>query len=485
MRKRAYRSVSIKCVRVSELLGRLADGPVWLGVDVAKKELRVMVRDSSGSFQRPWRVKQPGEVGELVECLRAIAAERQVVVALESTGTYGDCFRQAVTDAGLVPQRVSSRAVKDYAETFDGVPSNHDGKDAAMIAELAAFGKVQPWPAVPVSEWQAELERQVQWLDTQQDILMLWLGRIEALLARHWPELPSLLKLNSATLLRLLAHYGGPQGVAQCSEAESRIRGWGKAGLRRSKVQAILSAAQSSVGVRMTQETRHMMRDYAREALRARQEIQRTKQAVKRLGMPHEQMVAMAEVVGPVTACVLWATLGDPRKFHCGEAYRKAMGLNLKERSSGQHQGKLKISKRGSSLARRWLYFSALRRIQQAPVKAWYLRKKHKDQGRGSGAVVAVMRKLALALYAVTTERTPFDLRRLLPGRPHRASAAPQRSAGGLPPDPQDLSPVAEMKAGGGPAGKARHAPPSFAAPETALGSVPTVALSSAQVHNR
>ena len=82
-----------------------------------------------------------------------------------------------------------------------------------MIAELAAFGKVQPWPAVPVSEWQAELERQVQWLDTQQDILLLWLGRIEALLAHHWPELPSLLKLNSATLLRLLAHYGGPQGV--------------------------------------------------------------------------------------------------------------------------------------------------------------------------------------------------------------------------------------------------------------------------------
>ena len=40
-----------------------------------------------------------------------------------------------------------------------------------------------------------------------------------------------------------------------------------------------------------------MMRDYAREALRARQEIQRTKQAVKRLGMSHEQIVAMAEVV--------------------------------------------------------------------------------------------------------------------------------------------------------------------------------------------
>jgi transposase len=422
-----------------------------------------------------------------VECLRQLAAERQVVVALESTGTYGDCFRQAVTDAGLVPQRVSSRAVKDYAETFDGVPSNHDGKDAAMIAELAAFGKFQPWPAVPDSEWQAEVERHVQWLDTQQDILMLWLGRIEALLARHWPELPGLLKLNSATLLRLIAHYGGPRGVVECPEVESRMRRWGRAGLRRSKLQAILAAARSTVGVRMTQETMRMMRDYAREALRARQEIQQTKQALKGCGAQHKPIVAMAEVVGPVTACVLWVALGDPRDFHCGEAYRKAMGLNLKERSSGKYQGKLKITKRGSSLARRWLYFSALRRIQQAPVKAWYLRKKSKDQGRGLGAVVAVMRKLALALYAVTTRGESFDMQRLLPGRPRRPSAASirSRSAGGLPPDPQDLSHGAEMKVGGGPAGNSRHAPPSFAAPGTALGSVPTVALSSAQVNNR
>jgi hypothetical protein len=37
------------------------------------------------------------------------------------------------------------------------------------------------------------------------------------------------------------------------------------------------------------------------------------------------------------------------------------MGLNLAERSSGKWQGKLKISKRGSSKVRRWLYMAALR----------------------------------------------------------------------------------------------------------------------------
>ena len=43
------------------------------------------------------------------------------------------------------------------------------------------------------------------------------------------------------------------------------------------------------------------------------------------------------------------------------------MGLNLTEFSSG----KLKISKRGHSQVRRWLYFSALRWIKAEPVKSY------------------------------------------------------------------------------------------------------------------
>ena len=31
------------------------------------------------------------------------------------------------------------KTVSDYSEIFDGVPSQHDGKDAAMIAELVAI----------------------------------------------------------------------------------------------------------------------------------------------------------------------------------------------------------------------------------------------------------------------------------------------------------------------------------------------------------
>ena len=415
-----------------------------VGVDVAKKELFVTVLDSSGAFQRPWKVKQPSEIGQLLEHLKCLAESRPLWVAMESTGTYGDCLRQALTDAGLVPHRVSAKAVKDYSETFDGVPSNHDGKDAAIIAELTGFGKAKAWPLVPSSDWEAKVHRQVEWLDTQQDILVLWLGRMEALLARHWPELTSLLKLNSVTLLQILAQYGGPAAVANCAEAERRIRCWGRSGLSTAKVQAVLESARHSVGVRMANETVLALKDFARDALKARQEIRRAKQTLKELATENQTIMTMSQVVGPATACVLWATVGNPQDYHCGEAYRKAMGLNLRERSSGQYQGKLKITKRGPSLARRWLYFAALRLIQQQPVKAWYLKKKHKDQERGSLAVVAVMRKMTLAVYSVTTRGEPFDLKRLMPGQPHRPGPGQAVLSGGSPPDPQDLSPGAK-----------------------------------------
>jgi transposase len=122
---------------------------------------------------------------------------------------------------------------------------------------------------------------------------------------------------------------------------------------------------------------------------------------------------AMGQVVGPVTACVLWVEVGNPQDYHCGPAYRKAMGLNLTERSSGRWQGQLKLTKRGPAAVRRWLYLVALRWVRQEPVRSWYLRQKAQRRGAAKPALVGVMRKLALALYRVGGRGEPFDRQRL------------------------------------------------------------------------
>lgn len=416
MRRRAYRATSVKNVQIENVLAELAEGPIWVGLDVGKGEVFAVVRDTAGYATRPWKIKQPSEIGDLITVLQGLAAVRPLVMAMESTGTYGDALRQAATDAQLDTHRVSGKATHDYAEIFDGVPSAHDGKDAAMIAELACFGKSSPWPYEAKSSRDSEINSLVGWMDIQQEILQAWQGRLEAMLARHWPESTQILGLNSATLLRGCIHYGGPGPLKDDEGAKSRLAAWGGHLLKGEKIDRLLASAKTTVGVRMDEQDRQRLSRYATEALQAHAEVQQAKRRLERLADADPTLTRMAQVVGRVTACVLWSLLGDPNRYHCGAAYVKAMGLNLRERSSGKYQGKLKITKRGSGMARRWLYYAAMRLVQTHPVRDWYKAKKERDGNRGRVALIAVTRKLGFALHAVATGGEPFDPRHLFPG---------------------------------------------------------------------
>jgi transposase len=129
-------------------------------------------------------------------------------------------------------------------------------------------------------------------------------------------------------------------------------------------------------------------------------------------------LLAHGRVVGVPSACVLWASLGDPRQYSSGGAYRKAMGLNLVEHSSGTYQGALRISKRGQPRVRRWLYLAVVRLIRHEGVRAWYQAKKQRGEKATKKALIGVMRKLALALYRVAVAGVSFEARRLFPGVP-------------------------------------------------------------------
>jgi transposase len=427
MRRKAYRAVRVNEVDGFALAKQWPGVEVVVGVDIGKLDLLVVLRWANGQYERPWRVANPGGIGILVVLLKLLSAGRTLRVALEPSGTYGDALRQALHDAGLPVQRVSPKAAHDYAEVFDGVPSQHDGKDAAVIAELAATGKSREWMYHERDAWTQELVCWVSALESQRRIWMLWMGQIEGLLGRHWPEATRVLKLSSGTLLRVLACYGGPAGLAADAAAAERLRRWGGPLLRQEKLEALLQGARSSAGVRQGEWECRQLREIAEKALEARRSYRHSQRQLRRLAADHPVLEAQGKVVGVPTACVLWVSTGDPRNFDSGPAYRKAMGLNLTERSSGKYQGKLRISKRGSARARQWLYLAALRLVKQSGVRRWYEAKKARDGQQARRAVVAVMRKLALALYRVGAHGEAFSSRRLFGGRvPATASARTQ-----------------------------------------------------------
>jgi transposase len=420
-KSKPYAAVAVNHVLLEQLNKGRAGLDVVVGFDIGKFEILAVPRWGNADFGRPWRVLNPAQIPELIRLLVPLGQGRRLQLALEPSGTYGDALRQACHDAKLEVGRVSPKAAHDYAEIFDGVPSQHDGKDAAVVAELAALGKAKPWPYEATPLWEQELVYWVDWLEAQRQLLVVWSGRLEALLARHWPEATRVLKLTRATLLQALAHYGGPQALAADGQAEAKLAQWGGSHVDVDKLRRLVEVAKSSVGVRQGELEKRRLAEYAAQAVEALRQMRRGRRELARLVRGQEVLRAQAAVVGSATACVLWACVGDPRDYSCGQAYRKAMGLNLTERSSGTSKGELHISKRGNSQARRWLYLAAMRLVKKAGVREWYQAKKSRDSQKAKGALVAVMRRLVLALYQVGAKGATFEAERLFPGQGYKA----------------------------------------------------------------
>lgn len=418
MHSKTYSARNVNHICLGSFLEDRAGLDLWIGMDIGKQHIFATLNWGPRQFERPWKISNPADIRVLIEHFKQLSAGRRLIVAMEPSGTYGDPLRQACTDAGIELHRVSPKAAKDYAEVFDGVPSQHDGKDAAVVAELARLSKSVPWPWKLASPRQQQIEYWVDRMDASRRLMQMWCGRIEGRLARHWPEIPPELKLTSPTLLGALVHYGGPAPLAADPRAAQTLTRLSRNHISDEKLSRIIQQARHTLGVRQTTIDQQRLREYAQWAIDAKQSIKQAQKQLRRLSHNIRSIQAMTPAIGNATACVLFTYLGDAKNYHCGAAYVKAMGLNLTERSSGMYQGKLKISKRGHGAVRYWMYLAALRLIKKAsPVRPWYLKKKHRDSDEAGRALVGIMRRLGLALYHIAVNGEAFNARRLFPGK--------------------------------------------------------------------
>jgi transposase len=397
---------------------------IHIGIDIGKNKLFVVARwmpsrTKQVVYENPWLVKNPDEIPELIRKLRSMSKQNKILIGMESTGTYGDPLRQALADAGFTVHQLRAKLTHDYAEIFDGVPSQHDGKDAAAIAELLAQGKSTPWPFSVPTEIEAEMKYLVTQLVNSGQVNNRLLGKIEGLVARYWPELPKNMQVSSKTSLKLLKRYGGPAAFRADQEAETVICRFSNWQFKQEKSQKFVDDAKKSNGVRQTAWDIQYVKEIATKMLDEHQLVGKCKKRLKELiDASCNELQRLAKILGVGTASVVWCNIGDPRRYHCADAWIKAMGLNLTERSSGEYQSEMRISKRGDSETRRWLYMTVLRWTQKEPVKQWYLRKKlrtgkkipgQENKCTGGKAVVAVMRKLMKGIYHALVHDVPFD----------------------------------------------------------------------------
>jgi transposase len=416
MKKRIYRRMPVndfqpQSISPSDLGERLV-----FAIDVAKVDMVAAFAASDGRILHTICWKAPQENAVVLGILRAYrSAGLTVEVAMEPSGTYGDVLRRQLADDGFPVFMVSGKRTHDAREIFDGVPSLHDAKSAAIIARLHADGLSTR--LVPEPSERRQLRAALAIMDLHQERYLQLVHRLESWLARHWPELPTVLELTSSSLMALLARLGGPADVAaQPKRATRLLLGISHRLIPDDKVAAVIACATTSVGVPLVGLERDALMAIADHAYRAHRAFTTAKTKVDQLAA-RSPAAALAPVVGHTTAGAVFAEVGDANAFSSTRAFLKAMGLNLKEKSSGTIHGQLKITKRGPSRVRQLLWLAVFRWIQTDPIaNAWYQRKKLRDGGRASRAAVALMRKLAKALYHVGRGAT-FDSRKLFDTR--------------------------------------------------------------------
>lgn len=168
------------------LAGLAAGATLTFAIDVAKTKM--VAAFAVGSEVRAtvtWQ--QPEQTNEVLTILADIKSQGFAIAAvMEPTGTYGDPLRQQLQTAQISVYLASAKHVHDAAELYDGVPSKHDAKDAAVLAWLQSQGKTRLWPELTAAR--RTLRAMVDEGEMYRRPLQRAKNQMEALLARHFPE---------------------------------------------------------------------------------------------------------------------------------------------------------------------------------------------------------------------------------------------------------------------------------------------------------
>ena len=408
MKKRTYRSKKVKQINWNKLKENFAGEALALAVDVAKQKQFALLTNQDGSVSELFRWQHPEETPTLLVAIQGL--DCPVTAIVESTSTYGDALRYQFRTHGFDVHQASAKRVHDAKEVYDGVPSLHDAKAATIIARFYRDNLTHPWRELSVSERQLNALRRE--FDMHQSQYQRNQNRLEAFLSRHWPEVTYILSSDSVAFEKLLMIYGSPEEVAANSEeAKKLLKKTSRSTLKSEKIDAVVQSAQNTLGVPCVVAERQYLQALATEMNHSRLQRRASKEALEAEVDSDEQLVEMAKLIGKVTTAVLLSFHLDPRNFKCARGFLKALGLNLKEKSSGRYVGQLKLTKRGNSKVRMYLYFAALRLIQKdSVVKEWY--EKRAAPKAKLKTVVAVMRKLAKALWTVAQGQA-FDAKKL------------------------------------------------------------------------
>lgn len=343
-----------------------------------------------------------------------------VIPGMEPTGHYWFDLALFLRDNGMKPVLVNPLHVKRSKELDDHLPSKNDMKDPKTIAKLIIEGRYA-FPYLPEGIY-AESRNASNMRFQIETELTRNKNRIQRWFAIYFPEYTEVYgSFEAISSMMILRQAALPcdiisLGVEKINQIwrEAKLRAVGK-----KRAQTLLEAAQRSIGHTEGLDTARLeisllLEDYDKLQGRLKQITELIEKLVSKV--PYAEKLLQIKGIGMKTVSGFIAEVGDISRFTDAKQIRKLAGQAVVENSSGKHNGKSRISKRGRKRLRYLLFEAALSLTATNPefreIHKYYT-SRETNPLKKKQSLMALANKLIRVFYTILKHGTDYDPNKL------------------------------------------------------------------------
>lgn len=381
----------------------------FVGIDVASETHTVAAVAADGE-----EVLRPSTFAEDAEgyarLFEKLGSPGGTLVAMEATGHYWKNLFAALVARGFAVALLNPLRTRRFAEE-DLERTKTDAIDALGIARFAA----QKRPAVTRLPDTAteELRELVRLRDRIVQEIGDRVRQLHRLVDLGFPEFTRYVRTLDSQLATALLHAFPTARVFERVGPTriSRILYDGRHRVGKELATQLVEAARRSVGAHHGPAYHVQVRYLCEDLDVLRQRLRDIDGNLERHLDTHEvgSLLTTIDGIGPLTAARLVAELGDPTGFESPAALAAYVGVIPALRQSGKRTSqRAGLTSIGHARLRHALWMPTLAAVRRNPwLRAHYQRLRANGKP-AKVALVACMRKLLLAVYAVARDRKPF-----------------------------------------------------------------------------
>lgn len=382
----------------------------WRGIELTRKP--VLFSNSMEGFNSFFNT--------LIELMQKNNLE-EAMVGIEPTGHYWFDLGQFMSDKNIKFVMVNPHHVHKTKELDDNSPSKNDRKDPRVIAGLVKDGRYF-YSYMPTGVY-AELRNASNRRFVLVEELTRAKNRIQKWIAVYFPEYKGIYThIDAKGGLLVLKQASTPEDIVKLG-VEGILKIWKAEKLRgngRKKAMLILNAAVNSIGLKsgLTEarmEIQDLIEDYELETKR----LERVNDLIKELCQQIKYVDKLLKIrgIGITTVAGFIAEVGDITRFDDPKELQKLAGLELVADSSGRHNGKTKISKRGRKRLRYLLFEAAISVVgknEEFRQIHEYYTTRNKNPLKKMQSLIAVACKLIRVFHVILTKGVSYDASKML-----------------------------------------------------------------------